>query len=348
MTDELSARIDSALAEMRTVHNFDKGPELEIAICRLLQSFLPERAAVVRGFVVASDGTKSGDDIIVYDAARFPTLRGLGRDLSRKEWVPADAVLAYIEVKHTLYIGTETRKNGGSHLRKALQQVASLKCLHRTPVTLDTFGPRFRFEFFGESRRAGMPNVRNPWYAAIWALNITGDSDPARKLTGKICELQQSQSIACRHLPDVIAAGTVFGCPTIRQGQVASHNNPSDRTLLPRPFLARDTRFTAVATPHPIGVAVLHLSDAIDDLMLAGLPWTSLIRHQLARSSPQSTGQVGFDPQEHAALDYPVPKGTPNPESQGLPDDEHWNAKLSTNTGAQHKGRAKTKRRGAT
>ncbi|MBN1607486.1 MAG: hypothetical protein JW940_12685 [Polyangiaceae bacterium] len=319
--DGLAARVDVAIKGMRAQHNFDKGPELEIAICEVLKSFLPERVAVARGFVVASDGTSAGDDIIVYDASRFPTLRGLGGDLSRKERVPAEAVLAYIEVKHTLHIGPETTRNAGQHLHKALSQIASVKRLARRPVPLAQIAPRFRLDGFGRTRRSGMPNVRNPWYGAIWALNMDIDDEPGPALAERVCELQRVDSVAPRHLPDVVAAGSVFGCPTIRWGQCPESSDPSDSTLVPRPFLARDTRMTITPTPHPIGIAMLHLSDAIDDLVLGGLSWTAIMRHQLARTETPPVGAVCFCAAEHAELDYPLPDGEFSPSPSTRPDE---------------------------
>jgi len=94
---------------MHAVHNFDYGDEFEIALCEVLRTILPGRAAVCRGYVIAQDGRMAGDDIIVFDATRFPVLRALGDDLSRKEKVPAEAVLAYIEAKHTLSTFREGR-----------------------------------------------------------------------------------------------------------------------------------------------------------------------------------------------------------------------------------------------
>jgi hypothetical protein len=72
----------------------------------------------------------AGDDIIVFDTTRSPVLRALGNYLSRKEKVPAEAVLAYIEAKHTLSIHGE----GGQSLQKATEQTAAVKALPRVPL----------------------------------------------------------------------------------------------------------------------------------------------------------------------------------------------------------------------
>jgi hypothetical protein len=101
---EIANRFQARFDTITAVHNFEHGDEFEVALCQVLRDILPRRASVCRGYVVAQDGTLAGDDIIVFDAARFPVLRALGDDLSRKEKVPAEAVLAYIEAKHTLHV----------------------------------------------------------------------------------------------------------------------------------------------------------------------------------------------------------------------------------------------------
>jgi hypothetical protein len=81
------------LKRIETEHNFEYGAEFEIALCEVLRQVLPSRVGVCRGYVVSEDGTKAGDDIILFDAARFPTLRLLGESLALKEQVPVEASL---------------------------------------------------------------------------------------------------------------------------------------------------------------------------------------------------------------------------------------------------------------
>lgn len=101
---KLAERFQAKFDDIQTIYNFEYGDEFEVALCEVLKSIIPRRASVCRGFVVAKDGTLAGDDIIIFDSTRFPALRAIGEDLSRKEQVPAEAVLAYIEAKHTLYV----------------------------------------------------------------------------------------------------------------------------------------------------------------------------------------------------------------------------------------------------
>jgi hypothetical protein len=99
----LSEKFLRRLEDISTYYNFDFGDEFEIAICQILRSFLPEKFGICRGFVVAKNGDREGDDIIIFDQTRFPTLRLNERnELSRKEAIPIEAVYGYIEAKHRL------------------------------------------------------------------------------------------------------------------------------------------------------------------------------------------------------------------------------------------------------
>ena len=156
---EVSHRFEGALARIKAVHNFDFGDEFEVAICKTLRIMLPEKYAICRGYVVSDLGEKAGDDIIIYDRMRFPTLRALETDdYSRKEHVPIEAVYAYIEAKHSICI----EGNGGTSFQKALAQVARVKmlCDQRKSVSGQA------------SRETGWPEIRNPVVGAIIARNV--------------------------------------------------------------------------------------------------------------------------------------------------------------------------------
>ena len=91
---------------------------------------LPQKYGICRGFVVPADGASAGDDLIIYDSVRFPTLRLFPQESYEiKQDVPVEAVYAYIEAKHTLHI-TEDATDGQS-LLKACSQVAAVKRIHK-------------------------------------------------------------------------------------------------------------------------------------------------------------------------------------------------------------------------
>lgn len=59
----------------------------------MLEDILPAKYGVCRGFVVAANGEKAGDDLIIYDKMSNPTLRsGMSRQFPVKEQIPVDAV----------------------------------------------------------------------------------------------------------------------------------------------------------------------------------------------------------------------------------------------------------------
>src|SRR5580704_5209058 len=128
---DVARRFQQRFDEIKATYNFDNGPEFEIALCEVLREILPRRFGVCRGFVVGRNGERAGDDIIVFDAQHFPTIRALATDLSRKESIPAEAVLAYIEAKHTLRV--EGDEAAGQSLAKALCQVDAVKGISRPP-----------------------------------------------------------------------------------------------------------------------------------------------------------------------------------------------------------------------
>ncbi|WP_437923100.1 DUF6602 domain-containing protein [Sorangium sp. So ce291] len=277
-SEEIVEHLEDEFRKLRALATLELGPELEIAVCHALRKFLPERAGVCRGWVVDTTGAKQGDDIIIYDAARFPTLRGLGGDLAIRERVPAEAVLAYIEVKHTLYAQAKVpAKSQGQSLVKACRQVAAVKGLYRAPVPLEMIAPRILLEDGTIKRNRGFPATRNPWYAAVWALNLRVDKDlehnPAESVKRRIAAIRRAGTRA-EHFPDVIAAGPVLMTPAIE----------ASGALEPRPFTTSDTELVFTNGMKALGAAMEHLTWAIDDILLGEIPWRRMLREQLLRA----------------------------------------------------------------
>lgn len=286
--EEVVEHLDREFRKLRALKTLELGPELEIAICHALRKCLPARAGVCRGWVVDVAGDQRGDDIIIYDAARFPTLRALGGDLAIRERVPAEAVLAYIEVKHTLYAQAKVHeKNQGQSLVTACRQVAAVKQLKRARVPLEMITPRVGLPDGSIQRRPGFPAIRNPWYTAVWALNLRVDRhlkhDPAEAVKQCIAEIRSTGTRGA-HLPDVIAAGSVLATPALRR----------ERAMDPRPFITRDTKLIITNGMKALGAAVWHLSWAIDDILLGEIPWRLMLAKQLQRAEDEH-GSVRLD-----------------------------------------------------
>lgn len=259
----LAERFQAKFNDIRTVHNFDYGDEFEIALCEVLKSIIPRRASVCRGFIVAQDGTLAGDDIIIFDSTRFPALRAIGEDLSRKEQVPAEAVLAYIEAKHTLYL----HGSSGQSLEKATAQTAAVKSLSRTPLEHRYLIPGLDL---GDQviPPPTLPKIKNPWYTAIWSRK-TDWSGTERSISP-----QALSSMESRLRPDIIA--TDQGClmPMLLKYDTGA--------LMPRmeirPFLCEATAHVWTDLKDiSLGFAAVHLLSAIEWIVLSEVPWNRMM-----------------------------------------------------------------------
>lgn len=268
---DVTRRFQQSFDNIAVTHNFDFGPEFEIAVAQTLQDLLPQRFGVCRGFVVGRDGNRAGDDIIVFDAQRFPTLRALDKDLSRKEAVPAEAVLAYIEAKHTLLIDGD--ESVGQSLAKATRQVEAVKRVHRPAVTHEELIYGINLGGFAIKLPPGYPSIRNPYYAAVWARHVkTRSENPTNDFLLKLTAVCRERA----NLPDAIVAGTSLALPFLRQDNNAS--------LLP--FVCEKTELgTLQRETASWGIALAHLIWAIEWIRLGDLPWSTMIGEQLGLTS---------------------------------------------------------------
>ena len=289
---KIAKRFQEEFDRIEAVYNFDPGPEFEIAICEVLRKLLPQRFGICRGFVIGRDGRKAGDDIIIFDANRFPTIRGL-LGLARKEGVPAEAVLAYIEAKHTLYaVGEEKTKQ--QSLVKASRQVESVKTI---PRERNTFTPSYKdiaSRKWMHRSSEGLDHC-NPFYGAVWARTLVGTAaDVYRQLP----EIGRASG------PDVIVAGSTIVLPGV------SKDGFSDL----RPFLGGDaTLGVSESVPNPFGIALAHLIWAIEQIQLGDLPWPEMIIEALA--GRRIFHAVKAAPADPAAADPALTEAT-DPASQ--------------------------------
>ncbi len=260
---KLAERFQAKFDDIRTVHNFEFGDEFEVALCEVLKSIIPRRASVCCGFVVAQDGTLAGDDIIIFDSTRFPALRAIGEDLSRKEQVPAEAVLAYIEAKHTLYL----HGSSGQLLEKAVAQTAAVKSLSRTPLEHRHLIPGL--DLGAQVNPAPTyPKIKNPWYTAIWSRRSEW---PGNERAISPTALDNTDF---RLRPDFIA--TDQGCliPMLFKYEKGM---PMPRMEI-RPFLCEETAHVwSDLKDTSLGVAAVHLLSAIEWIVLSEVPWNRMM-----------------------------------------------------------------------
>jgi hypothetical protein len=265
---DVARRFQQRFDEIKATYNFDNGPEFEIALCEVLREILPRRFGVCRGFVVGRNGERAGDDIVVFDSLHFPTLRALATDLSLKESVPAEAVLAYIEAKHTLT--AEGDGKSGQSLTKALSQIQAVKAVPRPTVGHEQILPGVNLHGVTFQGPAHFPKTRNPYYAAIWARNVkSSESDDFTAFSHRLL----AASATLEELPDAIVAGSILALPLVRTSQ---------KVVCVEPFVCEGTELGTVQNnASPWGIAVAHMLWAIEWIRLGDLPWSTMLTEQL-------------------------------------------------------------------
>ena len=254
-------------------YNFDYGDEFELALCDALRAILPEQFGICRGFVVASDGDCAGDDLIIFDRIRFPTLRILRQDsFARKEQIPVEAVYAYIEAKHTLEIDGDS----GQSLKKASTQTARVKSLAREAITHEQVDPYLGPLPIEIAVPDGFPKTRNPMYAAIISRRVRLNKD-SELLTdrGTIHEKLIDAAVE-EPPPDLIIAGTGnLVLPYVKTGHSLTYHSPFhvDGVTTPCGFTAEDEL--------AFGIGLCSLLHALDFIRLGVMPWKELLAEGL-------------------------------------------------------------------
>jgi hypothetical protein len=276
---KIAERFEGALKEIDTVYNFDFGPEFETAICKTLQRILPQRFGICRGFVINARGDTQGDDIIIFDRMRFPTIRSLGEEsYATKEQVPIEAVYAYIEAKHTL----DLEGDGDSSLTKAVRQVSwtKLLCVQREAVPLWQIAP-----YIGVTNTAsieampGWPTIRNPIYGAVIARQVR--TKRGGTLLTDAEEIQKhilDVALKCEIPPDLLVAGKdnllIPAIPTEHKGE---SRTPSPFHLGP---LVKEAHMNPVIVDGiAFGAGLAFLLWALDWIQLGDMPWPEILRN---------------------------------------------------------------------
>ena len=270
----LSNRFLTELESIKVGYNFDYGDEYEIAVCRVLRLVLPSNFGICRGFVVSQNGDQAGDDIIIFDRQRFPSL-GLRdeNDFSRKEFIPIEAVFGYIEAKYTLnLIGDD-----GQSFAKATTQVQTVKTLCNTRKRVEI--GQLRHVDLGTAIKGypDWPEYRNPSWGAVFASRIRDKKD------GKILEsfddinaILKKTMITGDNRPDLLVLGSdICTIPVFRDNEkgidTLSHFSVEPKTV----YL---TKHTPGSAP---GVGLSVLLGAFDWILLGALPWKQIVGEAL-------------------------------------------------------------------
>ena len=294
--EKINEAFESLINEIDVIYNFDHGNEFEIVLCKALRKILPNKYGIVRGHVITKEGNHVGDDIIIYDCVRFPTLRLLEHDsFGQKQFIPVEAVYAYIEAKNTLY----PCDSGGDrpNFYKACKQVHDVKSLSRSPV-------------YANKTREFWPEILNPIYGVVWSRRMVYSSQSEckfssrhKKTAEKCClknkcsclpdkfglkdnccfeALHESFEDQCALIggksdqiaPDLIVAGSDYVVlPCIKNTEIHSPFFISEKSLLTSMHSERKA----------FGIGVTNLMWALDSIELGFIDWGYVLSTELPK-----------------------------------------------------------------
>jgi hypothetical protein len=253
INNETKKLYETILAE----YNFEFGYEFEIALCKLLRLILPQKYSICRGYIVSANDQTAGDDIIIYDANLFPKIRLIEDDLSIKQYIPAEAVYAYIEAKHTLYLDNES----GQSLKKACSQVGLAKNIPREKRLLTEldYGNIADGGILKVTAAPNWPTYRNPMYGCIIARNVSLKNGTTVSM--KDFHKHISEGYANSY-PDLIIAGEKFiFLPATQQ--------PDTKHTIDSPFFIPNVSvLIGFETEMNMGVGIINLLRALNYIIL--------------------------------------------------------------------------------
>jgi hypothetical protein len=277
----LSDKFHRRLEDISGVYGFEYGIEFELAICEILRSFLPIKYGICRGFVVTESGEIAGDDIIIFDQERFPTLRLNDKDdFSRKEQIPIEAVYAYLEIKHTIILGETESKSGIKH---AVSQVRKIKelCNQRKKVGIFQVDPHLP-EIPHNYQCEHLPNYRNPIYTAIISRYVAFE-DSKNRITdiNEINRLLLNKDIEkSKYNPELIVVGQSNYLAT--GFYFNDEKNDGVETVFSLP---NKPNFYGVHVADNLtyGLFLSYLIHAIDFIRLGRMPWAKMINQIIVK-----------------------------------------------------------------
>ena len=241
--------------------------------------------------MVNAEGTRAGDDIVIFERSRFPTLALRDRaDYARKEFIPIEAAYAYIEVKHTLHLEDE----GSQGLSNATKQVSKVKqlCSAREEITAaDVFGPYTNAPWISDtvSPPRGMPSIKNPMYGMILARNVSRAegkpnlTDPT-EVKEAIEEILPTIATEPGYEPDLLL---------LSENAVVVPVLPSEREGIEwdtRPFLVQGQteHFPQGVEGVAVGIGLSQLMYALEWIQLGVLPWGKIVIDAINKSQPNT------------------------------------------------------------
>jgi len=259
-------RIEVKFSEISANYNFDLGSELEIALCEVLASLLPEKYGVCRGFIVTQENGIEGDDIVIFDKQSYPSFRLLeNRSFLRKQEIPFEAVYAYIEVKNTLHLyGSD-----GQSITKALNQVGKIKKLSRSPMPVNSIKVGNKTVDFADFKTdETWPQISNPLFTVIFSRSIKlpkGVAVNETEITNHIKKAKPDFDV----VPDLFVLGDSYiGLPGILKGNLHYIDSPFD---------CEKAKLVIKNVPKiSFGLGMINLLRALDFIRLGKINWMKI------------------------------------------------------------------------
>jgi hypothetical protein len=263
ISNEAKKSFDAILA----TYNFEHGNEFEVALCKLLKLILPKKYSICRGYIVTSDGQKVGDDLIIYNAETFPKIRPIEDDFCIKQYIPVEAVYAYIEAKHTLCIDGNEQQNT---LQKAMKQISDFKALKRIQRPLNVInGFTLSSSFFSIQAEESWPEYRNPLFGMIFSRHFKSIRNDVVE-DEYLSECLDKISDPSNNSADLIIAGENWiGLPCVEK-------------TIRSPFLIPEKSKRAwFKNENSIGIGICNLLRALNFIELGEINYSALIAEGL-------------------------------------------------------------------
>jgi hypothetical protein len=229
---------------------------------------LPKKYGVCRGFIVDKEGNKEGDDIIIYDKIKHPTINLYNEDYSRKENIPIEAVYAYIEAKHTITLKS---------FDKAVEQIKKIKkiCSKREKVGLYQNDP-----YIGEYEDKGniiewLPKYRNPIITIILG-RYSVDKDDKKTdnpdLVQEMASIKMENMLKSHLNPEMIILGKNNAMC------IGYKSNGNSIPTLFYPDNGEEVGYQNLKLQdNSFGVFMTQLIAAIDWIKLGNIPWIEML-----------------------------------------------------------------------
>lgn len=266
----LSKRVLSNLSTIEVEHNFEYGPEFEIVMCEVLRSAFAEKFGITRGYVVDINGQSAGDDIVIFEKSRFPTLAIRDKDnFARKEFIPVEAAYCYIEAKHTLNLEGDDPQS----LAYACQQISRVKelCSTRPVLTANQIAPYLNVGGgISASTPTDFPEIMNPMFGVLFARQVRKrKGDTIITNTDQIDSILAKQTISTIQAPDLLILGENNLILPALPDQMPGKYKVRSPFFIPGRSIYHTSKVDGIA----FGIGFTLIMAALDWINLGVMPW---------------------------------------------------------------------------